>query len=287
MAKDPVPVKGDLELKGSNLGISDGEYTLKVNPDGSINVAGSTKGSNAPLASGAITPATPLEINATTDHRGILIATSGDTGVELGFEHFVDGLGWLPWKDGLGEPVIAYLDENAVYGPFQGFPLFDRGRLTLIAGNDMSSNVAKDKTYATNSELDDDSSPALAFDEDINTYYASEITFNKNIWVSVDLGAPQAISILQMWGRDGSGTIQNFRFEGTNHSIDAPDAEWDVLVTDVLQRNGEDQSWDISAPAYRYYRIFAIDGYGAGNISIYDVRLFSSPTVNVVVQGVL
>ena len=89
----PLPVTGDVQLTGSNLRI---------------------EGSNNTLASGAITLANPLEVNATTDHRGILIATSGDTGVEMGFEHYVNGIGWLPWKDGLGAPVVVYLDENAV-----------------------------------------------------------------------------------------------------------------------------------------------------------------------------
>lgn len=239
-----------------------------------------------------------LEINSSSE-KAIMIAIkgSGDGGdSKLSFQHYVDGFGWMEWLDGEGNIVSVDIKDNinAVLGPFQGFPLFDKGRLIFYSErSDPDRNAAFNQKYSASVGND---IAYLAFNENHSesggasqqAWHVNDITeLDFPFWLTVELDYPQSINKLQVWGRSGLSSVKDFILQGSNDSDD-----WTDLMSATLLNNNTQQTWEFENQVkYKYYRYFIVNSYGADILRVHDVRLFNTNVgtilFDVKIQGVL
>ena len=246
---------------------------LSVTEEGHLKVE--QHGNNVLLAEGQ----TPLEVDIPTENiNSVLVSVENGTNTDiLSFQTLIDGT-WYPWKDGFGDDVTLPLTGSGVYGPFQGFPSFEKGRIFVD-----SVNVARDKAYYTNTEDENHEDLAhRAWNEDsAHPNQGLKLLPIVGTYTSVDLGSEMEVTIVSMWGRDGTSTVNEFSIDGTNESIDAVNENWTRLLTANLERNDTMQSFNLEVTgSYRYYRMYVHTNHGAVLDSwAHDIRLYDAPPI--------
>lgn len=223
---------------------------------------------NKVLADGVLTADTPFAINPTKARAVIIALKGGGTGTEdvvLGFEQNVDGLGWLPWKDGQGNDVLLEVkgDVEGVFGGFQGFPYFEGGRIRILKDL-MSDNMATDKVY----EGYYIPAAGRAFNNSVTMFYENEGTS-----VGVEFDETKTVDKVILEGRDSTIALNNFSVQGSNDN-----ESWTTLHTDVLARANTSQTFLFeNSTAYTFYRILGIDNHGhASRIEYKNIRMFQN-----------
>lgn len=248
-------------------------------PNGEIPAVQLT-GSNVAIASGVLSATSPsVEVNPIDGVKNVMIAMNPhgffeNMNYQMVFEHFVPGLGWMLWHGGDGTPVeLLYSTESpAVFGPYQGFPAFDKGRIRILGaggGSGVTYNAFKNGTYS--SSVEGNRLPE-AFDEDIETNFSiagAGPTRSNPVYVSVDVGFDVLPTLFTMYGRDGSSTVEEFELQGQDGD------NWDVLIDDILLRNNTTQEWNITtSKKYRNYRIAIKSTHASLDVRMHDVRLY-------------
>ena len=273
-------MSGDLGLKmiGKDpAGLGKG---ISVDEEGIVNVK--NKVDNVLIAEGNLTELEPLEIPATKS-KALMIALKGLGGSEdntIKFEHNVDGLGYLPWKDGQGNPIELLVkgDEEGVFGGFQGFPYFSGGRLRVdgLLGAEINVSEGLD---SENYQLKVIHDVERVFNgESLGVYKDEPI----NVFYTVQLDEAKVVGNIKLTGSSLNEGVQNFKFEGSNDN-----ESWVTLLTDILPNsNTENHFTFVNDTAYVYYRVHAIDNYGSSRrLRISNIKLHLEDTSTQVQSG--
>ena len=269
-------MSGDLGLKmiGKDpAGLGKG---ISVTEEGVVNVR--NKVDNGLLVEGNLKAGEPLEVPP-TKAKATMIAMKGFGGSEdniVKFEQNVDGLGYLPWKDGQGNLVELNVkgNEEGVFGGFQGFPYFNGGRLSIEGEIPPNQSIAEGfgsgSGRYTLKVIHDASRPFNNLGSGLIAYQT------ENVIIGVELDEAVAVSKMRMRDDTGTSRVKNFRLEGSNDK-----ESWDVLLTDSLPNDSTDDIIFefVNETQYLYYRVFGITNNGSSStMSFRDVRLFLGTT---------
>ena len=240
---------------------------ISVTEEGVINVK--NKVDNGLLAEGNLKAGEPLEVPP-TKAKATMIALKGFGGSEdnvIKFEQNVDGLGYLPWKDGQGNAVELNIkgNEEGVFGGFQGFPYFNGGRLLIEGDPSDPENIS--------AGLSSESYSLKVFPDVEGLFNGKLLSAYKNsdMFYTVQLSNPEIVRSVRLRGSSMSSGLRNFKLEGSSNNID-----WNTLVTGELPNTITSQTFSFeNNTSYTYYRLHCIDNYGSNTrIRCGNVRLF-------------
>lgn len=214
-----------------------------------------------------------------------------DGDIHLSFKHYVEGMGWLDWRNPSNGRLVT-LDmntrEHSVFGPFQNFPSLDGGK--IVTEFDRGKGI-EFKDYSSNIK-DNDIDIKKAFDFDTETNLIIDLGQDEieGTWVSMDYEEPINVKTISMWGREGTSTIKDFKLQGSNVSLDASDDKWENLLESQLPNDGRLHNMHVSgSDSYRYFRIVIESNHGADTVTLmHDVRLYdtSNPYIDYQIREV-